>query len=174
MNKSFTIHKGKKSQVESVVTARKKMVEEIRFSQHRLEDIGEHGSVTYINDSSATSIMATKDSLRCMTEPVVWILCSTPYDRDFILLSKIVSYKVKAIVVCGQQANDIKSELSGLVKKFVITDDLEDAIIEAKGLATPGDVVLFSPSAPASGEYANYVDRGNDFKEKVYQAKGRL
>lgn len=174
MNKAFTIHKGKKSQVEDVVTARQKMIEEIKFNHHRLEEVGEFGSVSYINDSSATSILATKDSLRCMNDPVIWVMCSTTYDRDFILLTKIVSFKVKAIVVCGQDAGDIRSELSALVKDFVVTDDLEDALVEAKGLAEVGDVVLFSPSTPASGQWANYVERGEDFKEKVFVVQGRL
>jgi UDP-N-acetylmuramoylalanine--D-glutamate ligase len=174
MSKVFTIHTGKKSQVEDLVHARKKMVDEIKFSQHRLEEVEEIDGVQYINDSSATSIMASKDSLRCMADPVIWIVCATPYDRDFILLSKIVSYKVKSIVVCGLEASDVRNELSGLVDTFVITENMEDAVIEAKGLANEGDVVLFSPSCSAHAPYNDYVERGDDFKSKVNESKARL
>lgn len=174
MSKVFTIHRGKKSQIEDLVDAREKMVKEIKFNQHRLEELGEIQGVNYVNDSSATSIMATKDSLRCMTDPVVWILSSTPYDRDFILLSKIVSYKVKAIIVCGLEASDVRSELAGLVDSFVITENMEDAVVEAKGLADEGDVVLFSPSSPAQSPYDDYVQRGEDFKQKVQESRARL
>ena len=174
MGKSFTIHKGKKSQVENFIHARAKMLDELKSAQHRLEEVDELDSVLYINDSSATSVMSALDSIRCISDPIIWILNSTQYDRDFILLSKIVRHKVKAIIVCGVEAQDIRSALSGGVDKFLVTENLEEAVLEAKGLAKVGDVVLYSPSAPAGRFYADVNERGNDFKEKVTLLRGRL
>jgi len=174
MGKTFTIHKGKKSQVENFIHARKRMLEELSSVQNRLEEVDEFDSVLYVNDSSATSVMSTLDSIRCISDPIVWILCATQYDRDFILLSKIVRHKVKAIIVCGVEAEDIRSSLSGGVDKFIVAEDLEEAVLEAKGISKIGDVVLFSPSAPAGRFYADVNERGQAFKESVNLLRGRL
>lgn len=174
MGRSFTIHKGKKSQVENFIHARAKMLEELKSAQHRLEEVDEIDSVLYVNDSSATSVMSTLDSIRCISDPIVWILTATPYDRDFILLSKIVRHKVKAIIVHGLEAQDVRSALGGGVDDFIVTEDMDQAVLEAKGIARTGDVVLFSPSAPAGRFYSDVNERGEDFKEKVSLLRGRL
>ena len=174
MGRSFTIHKGKKSQVENFMHARSRMLEELRSAQHRLEEVDEIDSVLYVNDSSATSVMSTLDSIRCISDPIIWILCATQYDRDFILLSKIVRHKVKAIIVHGLEAQDIRSALGGGVDIFTVAEDMDEAVLEAKGIADTGDVVLFSPSSPAGRFYPDVNARGNDFKEKVSLLRGRL
>lgn len=174
MGRSFTIHKGKKSQVENFIHARAKMLDELKSAQHRLEEVDEMDSVLYINDSSATSVMSTLDSIRCISDPIIWILVATQYDRDFILLSKIVRHKVKSIIVLGVEAQDVSSALGGGVDKFIVAENMNEAILEAKGIAKTGDVVLFSPSAPAGRFYSGVNERGEDFKEKVAQLRGRL
>jgi UDP-N-acetylmuramoylalanine--D-glutamate ligase len=167
MNRSFTIHKGKKSQVEHFMHARKRMLEELNEAQHRLEEVDELDSVTYINDSSATGIMATLDSLRCITDPVVWICQATPYDRDFILLSRIVKHKVRAIVVVGQEASDVRSSLGAVAGRFEACKDLESAVEQAREWAEVGDAVLFSPSCPAGRFFEDVAHRGERFKDVV-------
>lgn len=174
MSKEFTIHKGKKSQVANFMHARKRMLEELRASTHRLEEVEEIGAVIYVNDSSATSVMSTLDSLRCISDPIVWILNATPYDRDFILLSKIVRHKVKAVIVCGIEAQDVRSSLACCVDHFAVCENLEEAVLEAKGMAQAGDVVLYSPSAPAGRYYADVSERGNAFRVHASQLRARL
>ena len=174
MSKEFTIHKGKKSQVEHFMHARTRMLEELRASQHRLEEVEVLHDVVYVNDSSATSIMATMDSIRCISNPMIWILNATQFDRDFILMSKIVRHKVKGIIVCGLEAQDIRSALEGCVDHFHICETLDEALLEAKGIASSGDVVLYSPSAPAGRYFENVNDRGNGFRALAAQLRARL
>ena len=174
MSKEFTIHKGKKSQVEHFMNARKRMLEELRASQHRLEEVEVLHEVVYVNDSSATSIMSTMDSLRCISDPMIWILNATQFDRDFILLSKIVRHKVKGIIVCGLEAQDIRSALDGCVDHFHVCENLEEAVLEAKGIAVAGDVVLYSPSAPAGRFYPDVNERGTAFRQLASELKARL
>jgi UDP-N-acetylmuramoylalanine--D-glutamate ligase len=174
MSKSFTIHKGKKSQVEHFMHARKNMLDDLRSSQHRLEEVGVINDAIYVNDSSATSVMAALDSLRCISDPIIWVLNSTQYDRDFILLSKIVRHKVKAIVVCGLEAGDVRSALGSGVDNFIVSENLEEALLEAKGLTEAGDVVLYSPSAPAGRYYKDVHERGEAFRKLASELRARL
>jgi len=173
MKKTFTIHKGKKSQVDDFIHARRRMLEELNQVQHRLEEVDEIRSVTYVNDSSATSVLGTIDSMRCIPDPVVWICCSTPYDRDFILMSSIVRHKVKAIIMCGKEAHDVRSVLEGSVDDFVITENLKKSVEAASALAIAGDVVLFSPSCAPGRFYKDVAERGEDFRAIVAQLRNQ-
>jgi UDP-N-acetylmuramoylalanine--D-glutamate ligase len=44
---------------------------------------------------------------------------------------------------------------------------LEKAVELARGLAQPGDVVLFSPGTSSFDMFKNYADRGNQFRALV-------
>lgn len=166
-SKVFTIHRGKQSLADKLLDAREKLIKELKSTEHRLEDVDEKDGVLFINDAKAVNLITTKDSIRCLKRPVVWIVCSTPYDRDFMLLNKMVEYKVKSIVILGESADDIKRELKPLVDQMIQTYTLKDAVIEAKNLASKGDCVLFSPSCPPTPEYNNFVEMGLAFKQEV-------
>lgn len=163
-NKEFTIHQGKQSQMDKLMDARQRMIDQVKKKNHRLEEVLEHNGVTYINDSSATTISSAKDSIRCITDPIVWIVEATDFERDFILLNKIAKYKVKAIVAYGIDTDDIKRDLSKSVDTFLTTKKLTEAIELAIETASQDDAVLFSPSCPAKGDYSNYSERGEGFK----------
>lgn len=157
--------------VDKLMDARQKMIDQVKTKSHRLEEIHSIDAVMYINDSSATSIMLAKDSIRCIKDPIVWVLEGTDFDRDFILLNKIAKYKLKAIVAFGSDTNDAKRDLSSSVDHFVQTGDLESALEQARVLSQSGDVVLYSPSCPVKGPYANYAERGEAFKKAVKNLK---
>ncbi|MEM7161058.1 MAG: hypothetical protein AAF487_01335 [Bacteroidota bacterium] len=170
-NKVFTIHRGKQSLADKLLDAREKLINELKSTEHRLEEVEEIAGVLYINDSKATNLITTKDSIRCLKRPVVWIVNSTAHDRDFMLLNKMVEYKVKSIVVMGENAEDIKRELMPLVDVIIQTQGMKEAIDEAKTLASKGDVILFSPSCPPPPEYNNFVELGNAFKNEIAKIK---
>lgn len=174
MKKTFTIHKGKKSQVDDFIHARKRMLEELNQVQHRLEEVDEIHSVVYVNDSSATSVMATVDSLRCIPDPVVWICQATPYDRDFILMSNIVRHKVKAIVMCGKEAQDVKSALEGAVDSITSCENLASAVKVASEVALAGDVVLFSPTCAPGNQFTDVAERGDLFRTLVAELRNSI
>ncbi len=167
--RTFTIHKSKKSLVDKLMTARKSLVKNLDTMDHRMETAGEVDEVTYINDSKATGILDTRDSLKCINQPIIWIACSTPHDRDYSLIDKYVKYKIKSIVVFGSGGDDIKNSFEDKVDDFVRAANLYEAVAQAKRWASSGDVVLFSPSCASFDLFANYVERGNAFKKVVSQ-----
>lgn len=167
--RTFTIHKSKKSLVDKLMTARKSLVKNLDTMDHRMEAVGEVDGVTYINDSKATGILDTRDSLKCINQPIIWIACSTPHDRDYSLIDKYVKYKIKSIVVFGTGGDDIKNSFEDKVDDFVRAANLYEAVAQAKRWAGSGDVVLFSPSCASFDLFTNYVERGNAFKKVVSQ-----
>lgn len=167
--RSFTIHKSKKSLVDKLLTARQSLVKNLDTMDHRLEKVDEIHGVSFINDSKATGILDTRDSLKCINKPIVWIACSTPHERDYSLIEKYVKYKIKSIVVFGNEGDDIKHMFSNMVENFVRVSNMYEAVAQAQKFSCPGDVVLFSPSCASFGLFANYVERGNAFKKVVSQ-----
>jgi len=85
-----------------------------------------------------------------------------------------VRHKVKGIIVCGLEAQDIRSALEGCVDHFHVAENLEEAILEAKGIAASGDVVLYSPSAPAGRFFEDVNGRGNAFRGFSSGLRARL
>src|SRR6056297_2896179 len=152
--RTFTIHKSKKSLVDKMMTARKSLVKNLDTMDHRMETVGEVDSVTYINDSKATGILDTRDSLKCINQPIIWIACSTPHDRDYSLIDKYVKYKIKSIVVFGTGGDDIKNMFEEKVDNFIRVNNMYEAVSQAGKLATSGDAVLFSPSCASFDLFA--------------------
>lgn len=167
--RSFTIHKSKKSLVDKLMTARKSLVNNLDSTDHRLEEVAVLDGITFINDSKATTILDTRDSMKCMAQPVIWIGCVTPHDRDYSLIEKYVKYKVKSIVLFGSGGDDIQRQFEDRVERLIKVNNLYDAVAQARKLASSGDAVLFSPSCASFGLFANYVERGNAFKKVVDQ-----
>lgn len=167
--RNFTIHKSKKSLVDKLMTARQSLVKSLDSMDHRLETVQEIDGVTFINDSKSTGILDTRDSLKCINQPIIWIACSTPHERDYSLIDKYVKYKIKSIVVFGTGGDDIKNMFEEKVDNFMRVNNMYEAVSQAGKLAASGDAVLFSPSCASFDLFANYVERGNAFKKVVNQ-----
>ncbi len=167
--RSFTIHKSKKSLVDKMLTARQSLIASISTLDHRLEQVTEINGVSFINDSRATGILDTRDSMKCINKPIIWIACSTSHDRDYSLIEKYVKYKIKSIVVFGNDGDDNVQQFSDMVENFVRLPNMFEAVVQAQKFAGSGDVILFSPSCASSGMFTNYAERGNVFKKIVSQ-----
>jgi UDP-N-acetylmuramoylalanine--D-glutamate ligase len=134
--------------------------------EHSLEFVARINQVNYINDSKATSVNDTWNSLSVMTEPTVLILGGNDRRSDFSVLRGLVGEKVKAVVCIGSEREKIFSALMG--KSMIVhASDLEEAVKISNLLARPGQTVLFSPGCPSFDAFDNYKNRGNKFKELV-------
>jgi UDP-N-acetylmuramoylalanine--D-glutamate ligase len=165
--KSFSIHKSKKSLVDKLLTARESLVKTLEETSHRLEIVRIINEVEYINDSKSTDLLSTRDSLKCIQKPVIWIASTPPHDRDYALIEKYVKYKIKGIVAFSSESEDIRRKLSDMVENFDSAPNLKDAITKAINLAKKGDAILFSPSCASFDMYDNYIERGNAFKRII-------
>lgn len=137
---------------------------------HRLQTLGTHGGVRYVNDSISTTPFAGIAALECFREAPVAIIVGG-YDRglDWGAFVEYVSAKPpKAIVCMGQNGPRIAERLREVPDAgFALIEaaDLAQAL-DAAQTALPGHgVVLLSPGAPSFGAYADYVARGRHFAE---------
>ena len=133
---------------------------------HRCEFVRELDGVEYVNDSKATNLDAVEKALAAQTKPIVLIAGGKDKGFTFDPLRSLVKEKVKSAVLIGEMAPSIKRSWNGAVNCDLATS-LADAVERARGLARPGDVVLFSPGTSSFDMFKSYSDRGDQFRALV-------
>lgn len=138
---------------------------------HRLELVRELKGVKYVNDTTATMPDAAIAGINSFSRPVILIAGGADKNLDFKEFAKVISEKVrKVILLKGEATEKLKSELKKIDAEKKIDsefDSMERAVIRAKCLSGPGDVVLLSPGAASFGLFLNEFDRGEKFREAV-------
>jgi len=138
---------------------------------HRMERAGEIAGITYINDSKATNVDAVFFALDAMTSPVVWIVGGQDKGNDYEPLRNLVRQKVKAMICLGVDNGKIIDFFGSEVSLIVETQNAEEAVRKAQGIAEPGDTVLLSPACASFDLFRNYEDRGDQFRAAVLKIK---
>lgn len=155
----------------------RKVAQEFRGVKHRLELVRKCDGISYINDSIASSPSRTIAGLNSVkTKP---ILIAGGYDKNipFDKLADVISEKVKALILTGDTAEKIASAVRSSIfyrpenMPIIFAPDLETAILEAKKLATRGDIVLLSPACSSFDRFNNFAERGELFRKVVLEFK---
>jgi UDP-N-acetylmuramoylalanine--D-glutamate ligase len=143
--------------------------------EHRLEFVRTFEDVTYYNSSIDSSPSRTAAALSALSvKPIV--ICGG-YDKKipFAPLARALCENAKAVVLTGATAEKIQQALqecpafrtSGL--RVIRSMSFDAAVLAARHLAVPGDVVLLSPACASFDCFRNFEERGNRFKELVNQ-----
>ena len=134
--------------------------------EHRLEFVRELEGVTYFNDSKGTNVDAVIKSLESFSSPVILIAGGRDKAGDFSRLRDLVRERVKALVLIGEAGEKIRKAL-GDAAAIEMAGDLRDAVHISRRRAQGGDTVLLSPACASFDMFANFEDRGRQFKQIV-------
>ena len=137
-----------------------------RGLSHRLETVRTLDGVLYVNDSKATNVDSVCYALGSYESPVILIAGGRDKDSDFSVLLPLIRRKAKAVVLIGEAADKIEKAFSGACRLFR-AGSLEEAVVQSRNLAAPGDVVLLSPACASFDMFSNFEDRGNRFRSFV-------
>lgn len=136
----------------------------------RLERVRDLAGVTYINDTTGTSVEAVIAALRSGHEPVILIMGGHDKQLDYQPLIPHVRNRTKAVILLrGSASNRIAHVLSRTRYRGDIlwAGSMQEAVAHAHMLADRGDVVLLSPGAASFGMFKNEYDRGDQFVRAV-------
>jgi UDP-N-acetylmuramoylalanine--D-glutamate ligase len=133
---------------------------------HRLERVRELEGVTYYNDSKATTVASMEVAIRSFTAPVVLLAGGRDKNADFGALTDTVKGRVKHLVLFGEARDKIHESLGDLAPS-VRCRTLEEAILAARQVAAPGEIVLLSPGCASYDAFHNFEERGAAFKKAV-------
>ena len=135
--------------------------------EHRLEYVLTVHGIDFINDSKATNVNACWYALESMTKKVVWIVGGVDKGNDYTELVNMVDEKVKAIICLGENNEQIIKAFKDKADTIVQASNMKEAVKQSYALADKEDVVLLSPACASFDLFANYEDRGFQFKQEV-------
>ena len=107
-------------------------------------------------------------AIKAMPGPT--LLIAGGYDKHSEFDEWIESFggKVRYLVLIGQTRDKIKEAAERLgVCPCILCENLEEAVKICAEKANPGDAVLLSPACASWGQFDNYEQRGDMFKEYV-------
>lgn len=136
--------------------------------EHRLEYVTERAGVLFVNDSKGTNPASTYQAILAYDRPMVLLLGGRNKGSDFTDLMALVKERVKAAVLYGEAAGELKmaADMVGY-ENYLIAHDFSDAVAQAQKMAAPGDVVMLSPACASWDSFANFEERGRKFKKLV-------
>ena len=140
---------------------------------HRGEFVREINGVKYYNDSIASTPTRTIASLKAFEKPVV--LIAGGYDKKipFEPLAEEAYPNIKILILVGTTKYKIKEVFERILKEkkisleIIIAENFNEAILTAKAVAKPGDIVTLSPACASFDMFQNFEVRGNKYKEIV-------
>jgi len=135
--------------------------------EHRLEYVLTVHGIDFINDSKATNVNACWFALESMTKTVVWIVGGVDKGNNYSELVEMVDEKVKAIICLGENNQNIIDAFKHKVDTIVQASSMSEAVNQSYSLANKGETVLLSPACASFDLFANYEDRGLQFKNFV-------
>ena len=146
----------------------RKSICEFTAVAHRIEYVTEKNGVVYYNDSKGTNPDAAIKGIQAMNRPT--FLIGGGYDKQSSYDEWIEAFdgKVRYLVLIGQTKEKIKAaaEKHGF-HDIILCEDLKEAVKVCAEKAQPGDAVLLSPACASWGQFDNYEQRGDMFKEYV-------
>lgn len=141
-----------------------------RAVEHRIEYVDEKRGVVYYNDSKGTNPDAAIRAIKAMDRPT--LLIGGGYDKNSDYTEWIQSFdgKVRYLVLIGQTKQKIAETAKRCgFHQIVLCEDMPEAMAFCTEHARPGDAVLLSPACASWGEFDNYEQRGDRFKEYVHK-----
>lgn len=136
---------------------------------HRLEVFLEKDGVRYIDDSISTACETTIQGVMALGDVGVLILGGMDRGIDYAPLIEFLRTKKVPSVICmydsGKRIFNEAKEIEGT--NLVLVSDLKEACDMAKSLVKSGSSCLLSPASASYGNFKNFEERGEKFKEYI-------
>ncbi|CDO58681.1 UDP-N-acetylmuramoylalanine--D-glutamate ligase [Candidatus Phaeomarinobacter ectocarpi] len=133
---------------------------------HRMEQVGEHDGVRFINDSKATNADAAARALATY-DKIYWIAGGVAKAGGIEPLAEYFPKVAKAYLI-GNSAQDFAATLDGRVK-HTLSGTLDEAVLQAAHDAAKDEnaVVLLSPACASFDQFPDFEKRGDAFRDAV-------
>lgn len=143
---------------------------------HRLNYVGTREGVRYYDDSISTICDTTIQALKSIHKPGTVLIGGMDRGIDYSDLIRYLSVcPVPHIILMAATGKRIYEEIRQRYPDFrsperlILLETLEEAVEKAKDITQKGDACILSPAAASYGIFKNFEERGDVFKELVFQ-----
>lgn len=150
-----------------------KTLKKFKKLPHRLEYAGNYLDVNFYDDSIATIPESVVYALDVLGDEVETLIVGG-LNRGIkfgVLAKRIVTSKVKNIVLFPDSGEEVKKEILAIDKDssivFFSTDQMREAINFAFRKTSKGKICLLSPASPSFNIFKDYKERGDMFKRVI-------
>jgi UDP-N-acetylmuramoylalanine--D-glutamate ligase len=133
---------------------------------HRYQWMGRVAGIDVINDSKATTVVATVAALNGNHAPTWLIAGGDGKGQSFEDFAAAAGH-CRAVHLIGRDATQIAKALTARGISHRIFASIEDATIAALDAAQPGDLLLLSPACASWDMFRNFEHRASAFMETV-------
>jgi UDP-N-acetylmuramoylalanine--D-glutamate ligase len=140
---------------------------------HRMEPVGRLGRVLFVNDSKATNADATGKALASF-DNIYWIIGGRAKEGGLAGLESFF-LKIARAYLIGEAAEAFAKQLGGQVEHIqcgTLDRAIAQAAADARASKAKEPVVLLSPACASYDQFADFVERGNAFRESVMKLDG--
>jgi len=147
-------------------------VKNFRGLPHRLESLGTHHGIEWVDDSISTAPETAIAALDALSDRVATIILGGQ-DRgfDFTQLGrKIEESSVETVILFPDSGTKIKEAIEATGAKLSLheTRSMEEAVKIARSHTPKGRICLLSPASPSYGLFKDFEERGDEFKRYVF------
>ena len=156
-----------------------------RMGAHRARLLARVDGIAFVDDTKATNPAAAGASLQS-AQRIVWIAGGDLKGADVDPLVRSAAPRLVGTVLIGRDAAPFHEALSRHAPQIPAvrippgdTEDgagrarlMEEAVRAARGLASPGDVILLAPAAASLDQFRDYAERGDLFAAAVAALRG--
>ncbi len=136
---------------------------------HRLQTLGVHDDITWVDDSIATTPQAVIEALRSHADRIPCVIVGG-HDRGLDwrpFVEYVLAYPPRAIITNGANGNRIDALLRAKQGDYRLQHvaTLSEAVAAARELSDKGGTILLSPGAASFDQFRDYAERGRRFAE---------
>lgn len=154
---------------EQVVSAMKNF----RPLAHRLENLGEHNGICFVNDSICTIGQACIQALSALKNVDVVLIGGMDrgihYKELEAYLSQRKDVQVIFMYATGHRILQEMKDANFVREGLYEVENLEQAVAFAKTLVRPHHICLLSPAASSYDHFKNFEERGDVFKKLAFE-----
>ncbi len=157
-------------QVTQSVDALKEALTSFGGLEHRLEHVRTLHGIEYYDDSFGTTPETAIVAIQAFEQPKILIIGGSDKGASYTDLARTIkASSVRQVLLIGEQADRIRTALEAEdFHTFIDGGSTMTEIVQtAVSIAEPGDVVLLSTGCASFDMFANYKDRGDQFKTAV-------
>lgn len=139
---------------------------------HRLQPVGEYDGIRFYDDSISTIGETTIRAMETLKDTDSVLIGGMERGIDYtVLVDYLVTCMVPHIILMEATGKRIYDEVMAKTpanpERFILVNNLQEAVATAKQVTAKGKVCLLSPAAASYGIFKNFEERGDVFQQLI-------